>query len=415
MGGLWSPGNLKSNEISAKARSILSWALWRYFPRNSWRRSRLLFATGAASNGLGLRRLAIRIGPVKITYGIPLPEFRTLQPPPRHNPGRTAFWLIAALVCLSLILPGAGVVMQQASQQQPPPAVALASIGLGFAAGVGVYLLDQRSLRLWRTRREQALLAAYGRIHCRDSRTLEATAESLALSCKCGLVARPWTELTGFTETPSFLIPLTRNESFPIPKSAFASEGALTEFRSLILDKLHTDRPFTATPVEFAHTPADFWHAKLLHVRRGGGWRRVLKIAVATAAFVLAIIMSIAKARAGELPAWLVPVVLGAFVFFLSKIVRLRQHYYGPLRMYFSEEGFHVVDPGSQSRRRWNELVGYLEDRHVYLLYLNPRLYRIVPKRVLSHRMEDFGRMVQTALPPFDYRRRLPVADAARI
>jgi hypothetical protein len=106
---------------------------------------------------------------------------------------------------------------------------------------------------------------------------------------------------------------------------------------------------------------------------------------------------------------------LGAFVFFLSKIVRLRHHYYGPLRMYFSEEGFHVVDPGSQSRRRWSELVGYLEDQHVYLLYLNPRLYRIVPKRVLSHRVEDFGRLVQTALPPFDYRRRLPVADAARI
>ena len=390
-------------------------ALCCHVPRNSWHRSRLLFAAGGASNDLGLRRLAFRIATVKITYGISLPEFRTLQPPPRHNPGRTAFWLIAALVCLSLLLPGAGVVMQQASQQQPPPTAALASIGLGFAAGVGAYFVDQRSLRLWRTRREKALLAAYDRIHCRDSRTLEATAESLALSCKCGLVARPWTELTGFTETPSFLIPLTRNESFPISKSAFASEGELTEFRGLILDKLHTDRPFTATPVEFAHTPADFWHAKLLHVRGGGGWRRVLKIAVATAAFVLAIIMSIAKARAGELPAWLVPVVLGAFVFFLSKIVRLRKHYYGPLRMYFSEEGFHVVDPGSQSRRRWNELVGYLEDQHVYLLYLNPRLYRIVPKRVLGQRVEDFGRLVQTALPPFDYRRRLPVADAARI
>src|SRR5580692_12763083 len=82
---------------------------------------------GRGGNGLGLRGLAIRIAPVKITYGISLPEFRTLQPPPRHNPGRTAFWLIAALVCLSLVLPGAGVVLQQASQQEPPPAAALAS------------------------------------------------------------------------------------------------------------------------------------------------------------------------------------------------------------------------------------------------------------------------------------------------
>jgi hypothetical protein len=352
---------------------------------------------------------------VKITYGISLLEFRTLQPPPRQHPGRTAFALIMSVICLALIVPGAGIVMEQVGQGQPPPAAALASIGLGLALSGFAYLLDRRSLLRWRVRREQALLAAYERIHCRDSRTLEATSESLALSCKCGLVARPWTELTGFTETPSFLIPLTRSESFPIPKSAFSSEGQLTEFRRLILDKLHTDRPFNACPVEFAHTRADLWRAKWLHVRKGGGWRRVLKIGLVMAAFLYAILVIVAGARIGQAPAWLVPVALGAFVFFLTRTVRPRQHYYGPLCIYFSEEGFHVVDPASQSRRRWNELAGYLEDRHIYLLYLNPRLYRIVPKRALGHRLEDFGRLVQAALPPFDYRRRIPVANAARI
>src|SRR5438445_5242777 len=320
-----------------------------------------------------------------------------------------------SLICLALIIPGGGVVMRQVAQGQQPPAAALTTIGLGFVLGAFAYLLDRRSLRRWRTRREQTLLAAYDRVHCRDSRTLEASSESLALSCKCGLVARPWTELTGFTETPSFLIPITRSESFPIPKSAFASEGELTEFRRLILDKLHTDRPFNACPIEFAHTRADFWRAKWLHVRKGGGWRRVLKIAFAMALFVYAIAFTINGARTGQIPAWIAPVTLGAFAFFLAQTVRLRHHYFGPLSMYFSEEGFHVVDPGSQSRRRWNELAGYLEDRHICLLYLNPRLYRIVPKRVLGHRVEDFGRLVQTALPPFDYRRRFPVADAARV
>src|SRR5689334_17023795 len=201
------------------------------------------------------------------------------------------------LLCLSLILPGAAVVLEQVSQGQPPPAAALGSIVLGGALAGVAYLLDRRSMRRRRWRREQALLAAYDRIHCRDSRTLEATAESLALSCKCGLVARPWTELTGFTETPSFLIPLARSESFPIPKSAFSSEGELTEFRSLILDKLHTDRPFNACPIEFAHTRADFWRAKWLHVRKGGGWRRVLKIGFVIAAFVCAIFIIVAHAR----------------------------------------------------------------------------------------------------------------------
>lgn len=352
---------------------------------------------------------------MKITYGISLPEFRTLQPAARPHAGRTAFALITGLLCLSLVIPSAGVVLQQLAQGQQPPEGVLATLAAGLALGVLAYLLDRRSLRRWRAQRERDLLAAYDRIHCRDSRTIEATSETLALSCKCGLVARPWTELTGFTETQSFLIPITRSESFPIPKSAFASEGELTEFRRLILDKLHTDRPFNACPIEFAHTRADFWRAKWLHVRRGGGWRRVLKIAFAIVLFVYAIVFTISGALSGQLPAWLVPVTLGAFAFFLARTVRLRQHYFGPLSMYFSEEGFHVVDPGSQSRRRWNELAGYLEDRHVCLLYLNPRLYRIVPKRALGHRVEDFDRLVQDALPPFDYRRRLPVADAARI
>jgi hypothetical protein len=352
---------------------------------------------------------------VKITYGISLPEFRTLQAAARPHAGRTAFALIMGLLCLSLMLPSAGVVLQQWAEGERPPDSALAMMGAGLALGVCAYLLDRRSLRHWRSKREQALLAAYAKIHCRDSRTVEATSESLTLSCKCGLLARPWTELTGFTETQWFLIPITRSESFPIPKSAFASEGEVTEFRRLILDKLHTDRPFNACPIEFAHARADFWRAKWLHVRRGGGWRRVLKIAFAMALFVYAIVFTINGARKGQIPAWIAPVTLGAFAFFLARTVRLRQHYFGPLSMYFSEEGFHVVDPGSQSRRRWNELAGYLEDRHVFLLYLNPRLYRIVPKRALGNRVSDFGRLVQTALPPFDYRRRFPVADAARV
>ena len=74
-----------------------------------------------------------------------------------------------------------------------------------------------------------------------------------------------------------------------------------------------------------------------------------------------------------------------------------------------------MVDPASQSRRRWNELAGYLESRHLYLLYLNPRLYRIVPKRALGNRSAEFERLLQAALPTFDYRRRYPVADTARI
>lgn len=352
---------------------------------------------------------------MKITYGITLDEFRTLQPPLHRRIGAMGLAVTMGLICLLLIAPALGVVAEEVSQGLRPPAAALASIGVGFLLCACAYWLDRRSERRKHARREQELLAAYDRIHCRSARVLEADAESLTLSCECGLVAKPWTDLTGFTETQSFLIPLTRTDSFPIPRSAFATEGELTEFRRLILEKLHIDRPFNACPIEFAHTRADFWRAKLLHVRKGGGWRRLMKLGIPAAAFLYIIGAAVVGARSGQAPTWVAPVALGGFAFFLALTVRPQQRYYGTLRIYFSEEGFHVVDPASQSRRRWNELAGYLESRHLYLLYLNPRLYRIVPKSALGNRAGEFERLLQAALPTFDYRRRLPVADTARI
>ena len=353
---------------------------------------------------------------MKITFGISLDEFRTLQPPSQRRAGRnTGYALVIALICLFLIVPGIVLILGQLSQGRQFPAAVFAPIALGIALCVATYLLDTRSIRRARARREQELRAAYERIHCREERAMEATPDGLALNCKCGLVLRPWTELTGFTETSSFLIALTRSESFPVPKSAFSSEGELTEFRRLILDKLHIDRPFTACPVEVVHTRADFWHAKLLHMRKGGGWRRMLKILIPAAGFIYLTAAAVVGARSGHLPAWLAPLAIGGFALFLAKTARPQKLYYGPLCIYFSDEGFHVVDPASQSRRRWSELAGYLEDKHIYLLYLNPRLYRIVPKRALGRREAEFRRLIDAALPPFDYRRPVPVADTARI
>jgi len=65
---------------------------------------------------------------VQITYGISFDEFRTLQPAPRQHAGRTAFVLVMGLVCLSLIVPGAGLVLQKVADGQPPPALSLIHI-----------------------------------------------------------------------------------------------------------------------------------------------------------------------------------------------------------------------------------------------------------------------------------------------
>ena len=106
---------------------------------------------------------------MKITYGITLDEFRTLQPPLHRRCSGADAW------------PGAN----------------------------------------------RSLLAAYRPHPLPHARDAGGRWESLTLSCDCGLVAKPWAELTGFTETQSFLIPLTRTDSFPIPRSAFATEGDL--------------------------------------------------------------------------------------------------------------------------------------------------------------------------------------------
>jgi len=51
-----------------------------------------------------------------------------------------------------------------------------------------------------------------------------------------------------------------------------------------------------------------------------------------------------------------------------------RQHYFGPLGIYFSEEGLHLHDRTSQTRTSWQQFVGYLESGDLMLLYYNSRV-----------------------------------------
>lgn len=87
---------------------------------------------------------------------------------------------------------------------------------------------------------------------------------------------------------------------------------------------------------------------------------------------------------------------------------RRQTHYLGPLRMYFSDDGLHLQDPASQGRTRWDQFLGYLEDSKMFLLYHNPKLYRIIPKRVLGNRGQEFRSVVETKLPRFKYRKPFP-------
>ena len=218
---------------------------------------------------------------MKITYGITLDEFRTLQPPLHRRIGAMGLAVTMGLICLLLIAPGVGVVAEELSQGQRPPAAALASIAVGLLLCAGAYWLDRRSSGASTPGANRNCWRLYDRIHCRNARVLEADAESLTLSCDCGLVAEALDRTDRLYRDAVVSDPAHAHGLLPIPRSAFATEGELTEFRRLILEKLHTDRPFNACPIEFAHTRADFWRAKLLHVRKGGGWRRMVKLGIA--------------------------------------------------------------------------------------------------------------------------------------
>ena len=185
-----------------------------------------------------------------------------------------------------------------------------------------------------------------------------------------------------------------------LPKSAFSNAGDLTEFRGFVLSKLNQDRPLTSRHVEFACRADDFRHAWLLHTLKGGGWR-----AVAKQWGMLAVMVYGAWALWGSMKhpdTLLLGVMLGALLsaFTLRLIKEHRARYLGPLRIDFSEEGLHLQDRTTQARASWAQFIGYLESNKVLLLYYNPKLYRIVPKRALTGHGAEFPKIVTAKLRP---------------
>ena len=278
-------------------------------------------------------------------------------------------------------------------------------IGLGVLAAAASYLLDHRSVREAKKRYERGISLAYQRLHCPDQRFLGAEESGFTLSCRCGTVTRPWTELTRFSEGKTLFVLGSNSDGVVVPKSAFSSEGEITEFRRLVIDKLNQNRPATSRPLDFAPTADDYREAYVLHLTRAGGWRVVLKnlgkqVLFAYVAFV---IWSYAVPGSGQaLGLVLAATFLGAN-FFRVSLMQCR-HEGGPLRLYFSEEGLFSVGPGKLVWNPWKHFAGYLENSQVFLIYQNPRVYRIIPKRALASRGDEMRALLAANLPQFDYR-----------
>jgi len=338
---------------------------------------------------------------MKLEYAISFDEFRSIHAPFAAKAGRNVGFRAVLVVCIAIAL--LGVVT---GAQGLGLGVGVFFVGLGAVSALVAYFFDRRSIDKAQQKYEDSIRKAYEQIHCPDRRDLEVNENGFTTTCRCGSVTRPWSELISFSENKSFAVIRTKTEQVPVSKTVFASEGSLTEFRTLVLEKLNGSKPFAARPIDFRYTRVDYRNGFLLHFAQAGGWRALLRMVVGL--FGLGYIILLVLRGQGPRDDTVAPffafgtVILFAIVSFLMKRKRI---YEGTLRLTFGEEGLHLQDPQTVAVASWSRYLGYLESREVFLIYANPRLYRIVPKGVLGDREKEFATLLKSKLPLYDYKR----------
>jgi hypothetical protein len=338
---------------------------------------------------------------MKVAYAISFEDYLTVQRPfvarPGHNAGFKGV-LVACLLMVSLgflcIFRGLGI------------STGCFLIGLGICSAAVAYLFDKQSVGKSKEKHARSCVVAYQRMHCRDNRVLELDQNGFTVSCKCGSVTRPWPELVRFSENESLFIVGTKTDGQLVPKAAFPSEGAITEFRALCLERLNADRPITSRSIKFSYIPQDFRNARLLHLFNGGGWRHLAKaLAIfCISAYGVYIIWSYVSPHGDPaILCGLIGLLLG--VPLLRGVRSRRRHYLGAQRIYFSEQGLHLEDTGTVARNAWTEFIGYLENEHAFLLYYHPRLYRIIPRIAFDGWEAEFRSLLEAKLRKYNYKR----------
>lgn len=346
---------------------------------------------------------------LKITYDISYEEFAALQPgiPPR--PAR-ALWYRLALV-LSIAFGATGVLRlldepwSASGGVTSSIEITLALITLGAAVAVLTQWFWNRRQRHAARAHSEQLIRSYQQLHCRDERVVEVSESGFKLCCRCGVVARPWRELVSFSENDFMMNLATKSESILISKRGFAAAGEITEFRALVLDQLDQQRKSMAAYIDFSYQRQDFTYAQWLHILHGGGWKPLARRAALLSAicyFVMPAAFFTGSSRQYSLlPAYTLPAlfVLWAAYFIACLLAKARRakHYFGPLRAWFTGDAMWLRDVAAESRIPWESYIGYLEDSRLYLLYHNPRLYRIVPKRIFDQRRERVFRDLMTS------------------
>jgi hypothetical protein len=345
---------------------------------------------------------------VKLTYPITFEDYCALVPPFTARAGHNAGFKAVLAVCLLMagigvygVVNGFGIYF------------GVFFVCFALVAAICAYLFEKWSVSKAKKKYETNLTLGYQQTHCRDQRMFEVNENGFTTSCACGALTRPWSELVQFSENEKFFQLGTKTARYILPKSAFSSEAAITEFRALISERLNVGRLVTSRHFEFASTPADYRRARSLHIRQGGGWRSLLKglftLVVGTWGFVF-LWKTIAPLHQ---PAILSGLAGGALLSLWrtgARVWKVRSaRYFGPLQISFNEDSLYFQTPRGQLRKAWADFIGYLEDDQMLLLYSAPRLYQMVPKRALTGSGAEFRGLVGARIRRYNYRQPIPI------
>lgn len=91
----------------------------------------------------------------------------------------------------------------------------------------------------------------------------------------------------------------------------------------------------------------------------------------------------------------------------LRRNIRARGAGLGSYDLSWNEEQFSFESPDSRSRKDWDELVKWRQNKRVFLVYFTPRLFWIVPKRLFAGERdrEAFKALLKDKLGPENHPR----------
>jgi hypothetical protein len=143
---------------------------------------------------------------------------------------------------------------------------------------------------------------------------------------------------------------------------------------------------------EFQLTSDDYAEAQLDHFTKVRGKRLVLYIFVLGAALAVTLLIALTDSakRREMLPAWIFFGVVLLVMFLLRSKVLYRMQFnrtkalHAPIHFEAGDGGIVFRSQRGESTIKWEGLEKWRESKRSFLLYPQPRLFFVVPKRVLA-------------------------------